>query len=135
MKYIKKFSTSARYNTFINGGEYVTPNICYIEENNDYIVKPKSKSFFTVRDTRTNIVYGPFYFDEGMTASDYIESTYMDEYPQLRRTTGNELSISIKMANGSSGNFFIVRSQELIEAKEYTVNSGNGMSGGEPATL
>jgi hypothetical protein len=31
--------------------------------------------------------------------------------------------------------FFIVREQELIEAKEYTVNSGNGMSGAEPASL
>lgn len=135
MKYIKKFSTNTSYNTFVSSGEYVTPNICYIEENNDLIIKPKSKSFFTVRDIRTNTVYGPFYFDEGMTASDYIESTYMDEYTQLVRTTGNELSISLKLANGSYGNFFIVRSQELIEAKEYTVNSGNGMSGAEPASL
>lgn len=32
MKYIKKFSQVADYKSFVGGNDYVTPNICYIEQ-------------------------------------------------------------------------------------------------------
>ena len=32
MKYIKKFENTAEYQQFIGGGDYVTPNVCYIKE-------------------------------------------------------------------------------------------------------
>jgi hypothetical protein len=41
MKYINKFSTNADYQAFTEGGGYVTPNICYVEETNGIIVKPE----------------------------------------------------------------------------------------------
>ena len=40
MKYVKKFSTDADYQAFTEGGGYVTPNVCYVEETNGIIVKP-----------------------------------------------------------------------------------------------
>lgn len=42
MKYIKKFSQLTEYQQFVGGGggEYVTPNICYVEETNGIVIKP-----------------------------------------------------------------------------------------------
>jgi hypothetical protein len=45
MKYIKKFSTNTNYNTFANSGEYVTPNICYIEEEKSVKYNIKKLAF------------------------------------------------------------------------------------------
>jgi hypothetical protein len=41
MKYINKFSTNADYQAFTEGGGYVTPNICYVEETKGLVYKPK----------------------------------------------------------------------------------------------
>lgn len=137
MKYIKKFSTNTSYNTFVNSGEYVTPNICYIEENKGLIIKPKSKPFFTVRDIRTNTVYGPYYFDEGMTGCDFLNSSYMDDASHLVQMTGPELGIILNTPYGYSANLTIVSCQEEIEAREYTVDSSDAQGGGswEPTSL
>ena len=43
MKYINKFSTSADYQAFTEGGGYVTPNICYVEESDGIVMKPYVK--------------------------------------------------------------------------------------------
>ena len=40
MKYINKFSTNADYQAFTEGGGYVTPNICYVEEDDGIVMKP-----------------------------------------------------------------------------------------------
>ena len=45
MKYIKKFSTNADYQAFTEGGGYVTPNVCYIEENESVAAKPEKITF------------------------------------------------------------------------------------------
>ena len=45
MKYIKKFSTNADYQAFTKGGGYVTPNVCYIEENESVAAKPEKITF------------------------------------------------------------------------------------------
>ena len=41
MKYINRFSTNADYQAFTEGGGYVTPNVCYVEETDGIIVKPE----------------------------------------------------------------------------------------------
>ena len=41
MKYINKFSTNADYQAFTEGGGYVTPNVCYVEETDGIIMKPE----------------------------------------------------------------------------------------------
>ena len=43
MKYIKKFSTNDDYEEFV-GGDYVTPNICFVEETKGIVIKPKIPS-------------------------------------------------------------------------------------------
>jgi hypothetical protein len=40
MKYINRFSTNADYQTFTEGGGYVTPNVCYVEETDGIVMKP-----------------------------------------------------------------------------------------------
>ena len=41
MKYINKFSTNADYQAFTEGGGYVTPNVCYVDETDGLVIKPK----------------------------------------------------------------------------------------------
>ena len=41
MKYVNKFSTNTDYQAFAGGEDYVTPNVCYVEETNGIIVKPE----------------------------------------------------------------------------------------------
>lgn len=41
MKYIRKFNDNSEYEQFIVGGDYVIPNICYIEESERLVVKPE----------------------------------------------------------------------------------------------
>ena len=41
MKYINKLSTNADYQAFTEGGGYVTPNICYVEETDGLVFKPE----------------------------------------------------------------------------------------------
>ena len=41
MKYIKKFSQVTEYQQFVGGGEYVTPNLCFITETMGLVIKPK----------------------------------------------------------------------------------------------
>jgi hypothetical protein len=40
MKYLRIFKQSADYQEFTGGGEYVTPNVCYIEETDGIVMKP-----------------------------------------------------------------------------------------------
>ena len=43
MKYINKFPTNADYQAFTEGGGYVTPNICYVDETNGIVMEPEIK--------------------------------------------------------------------------------------------
>ena len=37
MKYINKFSQVADYEQFVGGGDYVTPNVCFVEETGTFV--------------------------------------------------------------------------------------------------
>ena len=68
MKYINKFSTNADYQAFTEGGGYVTPNICYIEEVDGIVMKPYIAPKEEEYNYNLNII-----FDERIT----------DDYAQL----------------------------------------------------
>lgn len=40
MKYIKKFQTNADYQTYKGSSDYVTPNVCLIEDNDNIVFEP-----------------------------------------------------------------------------------------------
>ena len=71
MKYVKKFSTNADYQAFTEGGGYVTPNVCYVEETNGIIVKPDIAPLLTF--TVDGIEYQT---EEGMTWKEWCNSEY-----------------------------------------------------------
>jgi hypothetical protein len=43
MKHIKKFANDTDYQSFVGGGDYVTPNICLNTETMEVVCKPKPK--------------------------------------------------------------------------------------------
>lgn len=71
MKYVNKFSTNADYQLFEDGDDYVTPNVCYVEEANVVIVKPYIVPLltFTVNDNE-------YQAEEGMTWEEWCNSEY-----------------------------------------------------------
>ena len=58
MKYINKFSTNADYQAFTEGGEYVTPNICYVTELKGLKFKPKINNGGSEEPSVVNINVG-----------------------------------------------------------------------------
>jgi hypothetical protein len=76
MKYINKFSTNAEYQAFKVEGNYVTPNVCYIVENNGFIMKPYIKPII-IKPIITFTIDGIEYqAEEGMTWEDWVNSEY-----------------------------------------------------------
>ena len=80
MKYINKFSTSAEYQAFTEGGGYVTPNICYVEETEGLVFKPEINdaiiSTFTISDKFNMYPSKTYNFEEGMTFEEFCNSSY-----------------------------------------------------------
>lgn len=74
MKYINKFSTNTDYQAFTNGDDYVTPNVCYIEETNGIIVKPYIPQ--TVNLITFNVRGYNLTAEEGMTWIEWCNSKY-----------------------------------------------------------
>ena len=58
MKYINKFSTNADYQAFTEGGDYVTPNVCFITETMGLVVKPKINNGGSEEPSVVNINVG-----------------------------------------------------------------------------
>jgi hypothetical protein len=77
---------------------------------------------FTIKDTYTNIVYGPYIFKYGTNAYDWYISN-SDIYINITNTTGG-IGVII---NGRVYN--VIPLDELLEDKEYEFSSENG---GEP---
>lgn len=46
MKYLKTFNNDVEYEQFTNSSNYITPNICYIENNDSIVFKPYVKNIF-----------------------------------------------------------------------------------------
>ena len=93
MKYINKFSTNADYQAFTEGGGYVTPNICYVEETKGIVVKPKKGKIINyIRQDGNG-------FDKTWAVADYPVNS--DIYGFFKKTTlGNFI---IKKGNTQSG--------------------------------
>jgi hypothetical protein len=71
MKYINKFSTNADYQAFTEGGGYVTPNVCYVEETDGIVIKPYIPPIliFTIDGIE-------YQYEEGMTWEKWVNSDY-----------------------------------------------------------
>ena len=80
MKYINKFSTNADYQAFTEGGGYVTPNVCYVEETEGLVFKPEINetiiSTFTIEDMFDRYPIKIYSFEEGMTFEEFCNSSY-----------------------------------------------------------
>jgi hypothetical protein len=45
MKYLRIFNNNSDYQSFIEGDDYITPNICYVEETESLVAKPEKITF------------------------------------------------------------------------------------------
>ena len=84
MKYLKKFQTNADYQTFKDGGDWITPNVSLIEEkvssiSNNHIMFNEVEliSTFTISvDSAYSDIEGPYEFKTGMTWDEFLNSKY-----------------------------------------------------------
>lgn len=76
MKYINKFSTNADYQAFTDGDDYVTPNVCYVDETDGIVMKQYiAPVLFTfVFNDYGNIK--TFQAENGMTWDEWADSKY-----------------------------------------------------------
>jgi hypothetical protein len=135
MKYIKKFSKNTDYQAFINGDNYITPNICYVTESKGLKFKSKEKSgpvliTFTINGTE-------YQAEEGMTFYDWAISEYFDSSCNLNSPVYNgNLRDAIIQGNISSSNSYpiyygggfpvtpSISTNTIIQPISYTVNLG-----------
>jgi hypothetical protein len=76
MKYINKFSTNADYKAFTEGGGYVTPNVCYVEESNGIVMKPYNESVL-ITFYISNV---ECFAEKGMTWKQWFNSEYYSPF-------------------------------------------------------
>ena len=70
MKYLKYFEQELDYQTFINGDNFIKPNVSYVLENVSVVYNGDvMKDTFSI-DGKT------YYFDNGMTWSEWLDSSY-----------------------------------------------------------
>ena len=129
MKYINKFSTNADYQAFTEGGGYVTPNVCYVDETDGIIMKPYDDGedsdgnliTFTIDDIE-------YQAEEGMTWGEWVNSKYnIDGYLNYNRLITNS-SVSRNVTIPSNASVF---STEVIiyatyESVRYFPTQGGG---------
>lgn len=79
MKYLKVFKNASDYQEFRGGGDYMTPNICLLEDNYNIVLEPKGevlKQFSILRMGLSQTERKYFNFKEGMTWGEWINSEY-----------------------------------------------------------
>ena len=105
------------------GGGYVTPNICYVEENKGLKMKPYIPQ--TVNLITFNICGQTFQCEEGMTWEQWFDSKYFSPvYVDGWYLDGEESSFN--MVIGNSNNITI--NDKIIANKTYNTSSQGGGS-------
>ena len=70
MKYLKYFEQESDYQIFIDGDNFIKPNVSYVLENVSVVYNGDvMKDTFSI-DGKT------YYFDNGMTWSEWLDSSY-----------------------------------------------------------
>ena len=72
MKHLRKFKNNAEYQAFRDGGNYITPNVCYVEDAEDIVAKPYIPPVL-ITFTVAGIEYQA---EEGMTWAEWCNSEY-----------------------------------------------------------
>ena len=79
MKYINKFSTNADYQAFTEGGGYVTPNVCYVEETDGIVMKPYIDEYINIFVESTNNI-GYLTSEQSSIIIEYVVKFYNYDY-------------------------------------------------------
>ena len=145
MKYLKKFQTNADYQTFKDGGDWITPNVSLIEGkvssiNNNHIMFNEVEliSTFTISvDSASSDIEGPYNFKEGMTWGEFLNSKYNNGRFLLGTTAsyyeGDVLyditevwSVTCGITNdyNSNGTDYVLLSDKIINGHVYHVFTG-----------
>ena len=117
MKYINRFSNDAEYQVF-KGGDYVTPNVNYIEGIGIKMKPIKRLPTFELYDIRyLKELYGIYEFEEGMTWREWINSEYNTIGVVYNRY--NEISIENYVIGGSTD--YIYPDDLINKNEEYLI--------------
>ena len=129
MKYINKFSTSADYQAFTEGGGYVTPNICYVEETDGIVLKPyiepeKEIITFTIDGTQCQA-------EEGMTWGEWANSEYNTEEVYTVSSSG---ILKVSDENGQLTRYTLYTNDYIwVSQNDYIINNKSYIFIGEGA--
>jgi hypothetical protein len=111
MKYINKFSTNADYQAFTDGGGYVTPNICYVEEADGIVMKPyieiipifhlEVEEGYTVNfiGDKFDIAYGCIKKASIDILIEYLEKKYGYNEPNVIQVYGNDIKFELYLGD------------------------------------
>ena len=123
MKYINKFSTNADYQAFTEGGGYVTPNICYVEENEGLVFKPEKPSV-----KLNNLITWAYKFpltlayNDGATLPETdIMATYPVESDLLIKFTNNRYADKLYSTNHE----YTLKKGDYLVKTSGVVNAGS----------
>jgi hypothetical protein len=75
MKYLRVFNNDAEYQTFTEGDEYVTPNICYINETKGMLFKPCTNHIIYYTSSDNNIITP---YVTNVFGANIVSNTYKD---------------------------------------------------------
>ena len=81
MKYIKKFTNMSEYQAFKGGwGDYITPNLCLLEDSYTVVLEPEAVEVKTIKFYVANSVFLDEYIEytaiENMTWGEWLNSSY-----------------------------------------------------------
>jgi hypothetical protein len=116
MKYINKFSTNADYQAFTGGDDYVTPNICYVDETNGIIVKPEINENDEVVVINHGILRGS-------------RSTYKIYWEYPVKSDIDVILLTDVMGNTSTTHSILTLTGNSVSSNSYTLGPGETIVG------
>ena len=123
MKYIKKFSQLADYEQFVGGGDYVIPNVCFVEETNGIVIGTKAKSMFPIyltKDGNGEVGVNLFKYLQNK-----ISNAEMYEFSSTEEVYIN--NVKILSVSGLSGtkDMFVMHCESYVADVVYLNNDGS----------
>lgn len=130
MKYIKRFETNADYQAFKSSDDYLTPNLCAIEDIDDVVYQKLILPTFTIYNTNLGQTY-TYSFVDGMTWSEFIESEYntdnmffVYDYSNDRKYVAHDKSSATSKGIEDMIEPSITISNKIIANKHYVTKGG-----------
>ena len=126
MEYLKSFTTDAEYQQFLGGGDFITPNVSAVEENNKvyynpiFFPLPRYNNYDFPLNLNSSLYGAPS--EEQKIINKQIASIYKDIYDLYNNKFGNVSSVYIggfsekwdeKVSSGVIDNYWLIQSYDI----------------------